>query len=227
MYMKNIYIGGDSFCVFREDPKHHWPKILANLVKANMTGEGHPGYSWWPTRMSLLKYMESPAYKFTDVFVFCHTQSYRIIAHNDSYKSGAWEPGHESHEDFKVYMQTFFVEEFQYWCYKNYILELNKLLKGKKVIHLPCFTSDLHLFDECDGILAKEPLTKFTPWSDEYRLKNPYSKEYQLFDSYHNHMSKRKNHWLAEKLAYVISNYDEIYKNYTEKNSRFSLVYNK
>jgi hypothetical protein len=141
--MNNVYIGGDSFCFWRNDSMNHWPKILANNLSLNLEGNGYPGRSWWSTRDDFINYMKTSEYDNTDLFIFCHTEPLRIL----STKVQLCSPDSVSEKLRlnEIYYKHIYDEEFHNWAMVRYFEELNFMLKNKKVIHLFCFSMTRNL----------------------------------------------------------------------------------
>lgn len=181
--MKNIFIGGDSFCYYRED--NDWPKILADKLHLKLKGRGFPGDCWWHTRQNLLQYLSTADSSNTEIFVFCHTDPFRMLTSRCFFKNV------EADEVKKKYLKYFVDHEISLWTVKHWYLELNQLLKDQKVIHFQCFSGSNELFELLSGIRVITPLVE---------LSMNKTTEQFMQDSRRNHFDLLQNQLFAQKI---------------------------
>jgi len=181
--LKNIYIVGDSFCAERSNPDAHWPAALAKLLNLSLQGQGYPGEGWWPVRNNLLNYIKSDQFDHTELFVICHTEPGRVLSDNPLFLL------RENVEmTKKVYFTYIQSDSVSSWCVQHWYHELNKLLSGRRVIHVACF---LHPeFELLEGIRILTPL---------------YNVATMIGETY-NHLTQDVNVKLAKFLAEVTAN---------------------
>jgi hypothetical protein len=129
----NLYIAGDSYCFYREDPTQHWPAALAHSLDLNLTGAGYPGQGWWALRRDLIAYSKTAAFDQTQVFVLCHTEPARMLTSQPIWNTGQEEPVKE------VYYKYIYSADVAAWAVEQWYQELNRLLQGRTVVHVPCF----------------------------------------------------------------------------------------
>ena len=165
----NIYIGGDSFCACRTDINVNWPSIVATKLNRQLLGEGFSGCSWWPTRNHLIEHLSSPKAIDTDIYIFCHTSQYRMIAPLDNLNWGSPDeinldpfPHPRDGSDARAF-KRFYYKHVQSnavadWMQQNWFRELNTLLPNKQVLHLPCFQETIPNTVLLDGVVYKNPL---------------------------------------------------------------------
>lgn len=191
----NLYVGGDSFCFYRDNDQTDWPLILANKLSMTLNGEGYPGSSWWLTRKNLKDFLSSQTYTDKDVFVICHTDNIRPPINYFPKVDDA-----VSREDInRLWLKHFFSQEFSDWMFTNWCLELNLLLRNHNVIHLNCFEYEQKFNKLLNGRIFPHVLLNVS----REELGNSRSLE---FDSRRNHFSTEKNIWLAEELFKIINN---------------------
>jgi hypothetical protein len=181
--MKHIYIGGDSFCYYRQ--ANDWPGVLADKLNLQLTGRGFPGDSWWHTRQNLLQYLSTVESNSTELFVFCHTDPFRILTSQVLFKNL------EADNIKKNYFKYFVDYEISLWTVKHWYLELNQLLKNQKVIHFQCFSSSSEPFQLLSGIRVITPLV-------ELSMNN--STENFMQDTRRNHFDPLQNQLFAQKI---------------------------
>ena len=171
-----IYIGGDSFCSERTS-FDHWPFLLAHLLKYKLQGEGFPGQGWWNTRQDLLSYCSSENFDKTQIFVFCHTNINRPLM---SMSNGT----PEFEQVSKIYYTYMENNDISIWQATMWYKELNNLLQGKHVIHIPCFRNKQGLQSLLNGIHVSPALINFAQPSGNYA----------------NHFSRDQNRGLAQQI---------------------------
>jgi hypothetical protein len=208
----NLYIVGDSYCLYRSDPAAHWPALLAQKLNLTLTGEGYPGQSWWHLRKNLLKYIRSPMFEQTDYFVVVHTEFRRILSDKIDFSNRSDPLVAAVTETYFKYIQQ---DEVDHWKTKMWFVELNQLLAGKKVIHLQGFESTKWYFDTLDGLKLSTPLIELS--LDDHHDRNKF-----FFDSRHNHFSPENNRVLANVIFDHIQNY-YVHKINTNNMVSFSL----
>jgi len=200
--LKYIYITGDSFCFNRTSPTEHWPLILANNLGYELTGEGFPGCSWWPSRLDLIQYKNQHRTKFnnTDLFVFCHTEQSRMLGDKRTY-FGSDESISLKNEIREFYLKHVYNEKVNQWAMLQWFNELNNIVADKNVIHLFCFKDTEIISSELNG-------TKFKPdlFSLSRRLGIKSRKNWVNCDSSPNHFSPYENMLLASFLTKFIQN---------------------
>jgi hypothetical protein len=184
--MSNIYITGDSFCFWRENPAYHWPLILANKLNLTLTGQGYPAKSWWYARQNLYEYKKSIDFNRTELFIFCHTEPLRILS--TKITSCFPEDIPDEFHANEVYYKHIYDEDFHKWAMTKYFHELNDMLANRKVIHLFCFKESLKLgFNICNG------------YKNVVDLKSLMNKDINTEQSY-NHFLPESNVQLADFL---------------------------
>jgi hypothetical protein len=171
-----IYIGGDSFCSNRES-LDHWPYLLAHLLKVELKGKGFPGQGWWNTRQDLLSYSKSNNFVNTEIFVICHTNINRPLM---TMPNNAPE-FEQTSKTYYTYMEN---NDISTWQASMWYRELNDLLHGKHVIHIPCFRNGQHLQCLLNGIQVTPALINFSQTDNDCA----------------NHFSIEQNRCLAEQL---------------------------
>lgn len=191
--MSYIYIGGDSFCKYRGD--QDWPKQLADLFGCQIQGKGFEGESWWHTRIELSAYIKSEKFSQTALFVFCHTDSHRILTDKRLVQNQNAEIDH-AREIYYKYIHNYHVHN---WVTANWYQELNQQLADKQVIHIQCFESTKEYFATLQGLKFSYPLTTISlgeiKQCPEYFFKEHLnnSKDFRR-----NHFSEKSNQLLAQ-----------------------------
>lgn len=148
--MTNIYIGGDSFCYYRND--YDWPGLVGKLLNAQIHGAGFPGDTWWFTRKNLIEYLSTSTGQATEIFVFCHTDPYRPLIGQKMFKNL------EAEVIKEVYFKYFVDYDISLWTTRQWYIELNRLLQNKKVLHFQSFASSKEIFKTLNGIRVITPL---------------------------------------------------------------------
>lgn len=188
----NLYVGGDSFCFYRNDPDQDWPLILANQLNKKLQGIGYPGSSWWLTRKHLLEYIKSADYTPDDVFVFCHTDSSRPLL--DYYPVISVTPSFE--ELNKMHFRHFYSEDIAQWALENWYRELNTIVDKHTVLHLFCFS---HAGSEVlQGIIFRPTLMAIS-------MRETKNLQDFVADARRNHFGPKNNQWLAGQLFDILS----------------------
>jgi hypothetical protein len=177
--MTQIYIGGDSFCYYRN--KEDWPAIVASLLGHQLAGQGFPGDSWWHTRKHLLQYLKS--HPETQTFILCHTDPFRPLTGQQFFKNA------EAEQVKEQYFKYFVDYEVSLWTVEQWYLELNELLKNRQVIHFQSFASSRNPFKLLSGIRVATPLINLSLGSENYDFIN---------DPRRNHFSPEQNQLFAE-----------------------------
>ena len=163
--MKNIYVGGDSFCSDRYGPygaATGWPARLADKLNLILTGEGFPGRGFWNVRLNLIDYLKNNNYDNTDLFVFCHTSPDRLLSKNYSRAfigigydpdpmSTAHPPPPNNKEIVEMYDKYLYEQDIHDWAMKRWFSELNTILNGKPVVHMFCFQQSEKLSHSLNG----------------------------------------------------------------------------
>jgi len=190
----NLYVGGDSFCEFRDNPNTDWPLILASCLGLPLQGQGFPGYSWWMTRKHLLQYKDSAEYNPSDVFVFCHSEPNRMLLDYTIDHTTA------SPEQLKeMYFKHFHSDAISEWTTIQWYKELNDILRGHKVLHVQCFANTQHYFDTLDGLKFTTPLMELSLKEEDGNIDK------FLFDKRRNHFNTENNRQLAEQFYKLLS----------------------
>jgi len=205
--MKNICVIGDSFCAYRST-LDHWPKKLANLLNLNLIGSGLSGESWWFVRQAFLRIVNSKEFDDTELFVFCHTQPDRIIGPDSTIQRT-----NSNQPIVKSYLMHFENKEFNNWACNQWFLECNKILDGRKVIHLENFNTTKNYFKNLNGIRVTDP-TLFESSVGEFP-DFPQGLSHFLKDSRDNHFSKHNNEKLALFLQNIYIDYQAQWPNTT------------
>jgi len=191
--MSYIYVSGDSYCAWRNNPEKDWPLILANQLNLTLEGGGYPGQGWWPTRQHLLEYIESDKFYNTKYFVFCHTDPVRMLRPTNLSKP--------SELAEKIWFAEIHSREVCNWCASQWYQELNQLLPSRQVIHLRCFDSDLKVFVQLNGL-------KFTTVLVNIALEST-NGDYKRINQGPNHFTPDYNIKFANFLAGHMINYSE------------------
>lgn len=131
-----IYIGGDSYCFYRDNPAQHWPAGLAQALSLKLEGQGFPGQGWWPTRQHFVDYCNSSKFQSTKIFIFCHTDIHRPLTGNKIWSYGF------SQEMIEFHTKYISELEVDLWTTENWYKEINARLFDKTVLHLSCFDSN-------------------------------------------------------------------------------------
>lgn len=197
--MKNVCVLGDSFCFHREQ-ETDWPVKLSKLINLNLTGEGLLGQSWWFIRTKFIKYINSPEFNDTELFVFCHTEPNRIIGTTETIMHDNWEPNLSIVKTHLMYLEN---KQFNDWCCQQWFKELNVLLSNKKVIHLQNFNSTRSFFNLLDGVKFASPSLM------DVSIKTLHTLDEFLYDQRHNHFESDKNVLLAERLSFVYNKFKD------------------
>ena len=153
--MKNIYIGGDSFCWDRRTVES-WPVFLANKLNLNLCGTGFAGRGFWNTRLDLIEYLNNKDIADnTDLFIFCHTSPDRTFsATYGKYltQEGMNPPTPTNNKEIvEIYYKYLYDEKIHNWVMEQWFLELNEILANKPVIHLFCFLESKNLSERLNG----------------------------------------------------------------------------
>lgn len=190
----NLYIGGDSFCFYRDDPNTDWPLILANKLGMTLQGEGYPGSSWWLTRKHLKAFLASNDYTSNDIFIICHTDNIRPPI--DYFPKVDI---HISREEInRLWLTHFFSQDFSDWILQNWYQEISKLLSEHTVIHVNCFEYEQKFANLFNGYVYPTALLNLS--------KQEVSNQKDLmFDPRRNHFSTEKNQWLADEFFKILS----------------------
>lgn len=207
--MSYIYIGGDSFCKYRGN--QDWPKQLADLFGYQIEGKGFEGESWWHTRIELSAYIKSEKFDQTKLFVFCHTDSHRILSDNRLVQNQSPEIDH-AREIYYKYIHNYHVHN---WTAQHWYQELNQWLTGKQVIHLQCFESTRDYFATLQGLKFVYPLTTIS--LDEIK-HNP---DYFFAEHLNNSKDFRRNHF-SEKNNQLLARF--IYDHYNRAETYNELI---
>ena len=147
--MSRIYIGGDSFCYYR-DAESDWPVLVAAKLGYRLHGRGFPGDSWWLTRRNLLEHMA--AFPDTETFIFCHTNPHRLLTGQRLFKNS------EAEAVKQQYLRYFIDYDVGMWAVRQWYQELNQLLAGRQVLHFQSFASSNEPFQLLEGRKFTTPL---------------------------------------------------------------------
>jgi hypothetical protein len=190
----NLYVGGDSFCFYRDNPNTDWPLIMANKLGLSLQGQGFPGSSWWLTRKNLKDFLDSKDYTANDIFVICHTDYSRPPI---SYfpKIGFTASREEIN---RLWLTHFFSQEFSDWALTSWYSELNTWLRNHFVLHLNCFEYEKKFANKLDGIVYHNSLLNVS----KQEMSKPSD---MMYDARRNHFSTEKNQWMADELIKIIS----------------------
>jgi hypothetical protein len=197
---RKIFIVGDSYCYYRTDPDAHWPARLSRNLGLELRGSGFPGEGWWPVRKSLLDYSQTSDFDQTELFVFCHTQPSRALTSNPNFHIGL-----EQNKNF--YLKFIQSNDVDSWTVSTWYNELNTLLAGKRVIHLPSFEHN-----EFQSILLGYRL--LTPLLNISILSaggNLFEHDWggstvkTKMNSFHNHFSPKENVNFGDFITHVVT----------------------
>lgn len=189
--MRSIYIGGDSFCYYRKSGD--WPVILANKLNLQLKGCGFPGDSWWRTRQHLMQYLSTKKSKNTEIFVFCHTDPYRLLTSQTTFEN------YEAQKARLQYIKYFMDYDIGLWTTRHWYLELNELLKNQRVIHLQCFDSSRPIFPLLSGLRITTPLVKLSLKDNE--TIGEWKRPMGHLDDRRNHFNPAQQQSLAQKIV--------------------------
>ena len=168
--------------------------ILANLLDRELLGKGYAGQTWWTCREKLLEFKQSPLFDQVDLFVICHTEPNRVIGNIPHFQF--MDDKDAGMRDFRRhYMDLIYNKDFNEWCAKNWMQELNHILQDKKVIHIPGFENLFPFLSLLDGFVIKPSLTEISLQEPGYN-----DREKLNYDARANHLSKENNQWLAHEL---------------------------
>jgi hypothetical protein len=190
----NLYVGGDSFCFYRDNADSDWPLILANKLGLLLQGQGFPGSSWWLTRKNLKDFLDSKEYTTNDIFVICHTDYSRPPI--DYFPKVDMTLSRE--EINRLWLTHFFSQEFSDWILTNWYSELNTWLCNHFVLHLNCFDYEKKFANKLRGIVYENSLVNIS------RQEVDKSSD-MMYDARRNHFSTEKNQWIANELATIIN----------------------
>ena len=174
-----IYIGGDSFCYYRED--NDWPKIVADTLGHELAGQGFPGDCWWLTRQHLINHLK--IYPSTEIFIFCHTDPFRPLTGQKFFKNP------EADQVREQYFRYFVDYDVSLWTVQNWYVELNKLLTDKHVLHFQSFASSKEPFKLLSGTRVITPLVDLSLKNSQLVFTN---------DPRRNHFSTEQNYEFAQ-----------------------------
>lgn len=116
----------------------------------------------------------------------------------------------------EMYFKHIHDDEVQTWAYKMWLNELNSLLAGKKVIHLPCFYKSKELVDEISfGAKIDIPLMDIGVMKILHSQRKSYKNwksdrdviPKEWFDLPYNHFDARTNNQIAQ---YIIDVYNDM-----------------
>ena len=187
--MAQIYIGGDSFCYYRNS--QDWPSIVANTLGYELLGQGFPGDGWWLTRKHLLQHLKN--YPDTQAFIFCHTDPFRPLTGQQFFKNP------EAEQVKKMYFKYFVDYEVSLWTVEQWYLELNKLLKDRRVLHFQSFSSSRDPFRLLSGTRVTTPLVELSLENNTYDFLN---------DPRRNHFSLEQNQLFAQLVIDCLNSND-------------------
>jgi len=192
--LSRLYIGGDSFCKYRNQPTD-WPRRLADQLGLELHGRGYEGDTWWYTRRELIQYLTGDLSQDTQLFVICHTDPHRILNGQHRLTQGLSD---ETDRVREVYYKYIHDSEIHNWTAKQWYQELNTVLAGRPVIHLQCFNSTRGYFDILQGL-------KFTAALTEISVTEPGAdRAVFMSDARRNHFSTENNLKLAD---FVLGHY--------------------
>jgi len=187
--LKNVYIGGDSFCYYRQE--HDWPYIVAKLLNRNLRGRGFPGDSWWHTKKHLTKYLDSSWAKNTDIYIFCHTDPYRPL-------TGQTFSNNPEAEVIKNQYYKYFVDyDVSLWAVQHWYQELNNMMTDHTVLHFQSFNTSSDVFQQLNGTRVLTPLVELSLGGKSWN-------EF-MNDSRHNHFDTEHNKKFAELVIQSLS----------------------
>ena len=194
--MAQLYISGDSYCFYREDPEQHWPARLAENLGLELAGAGYPGQGWWPTRRDLTSYDQLDQ---VEVFVFCHTDPERVLTDNPvfAYSNPLRE---QATETWFKYIQSPVISQ---WCAAHWYRELNHVTQGRRVIHLRGFESvDM---SRLTGARMTTPLLKLAVEAVGGDYQGDWGPRAAEMNDLHNHLPAESNRALADCLTQAVT----------------------
>lgn len=197
MSSKNIFITGDSFAFHRIEPQD-WPYEVAVGLNLKLKGAGYPGYSWWPSLISLKEYAESKDFKNTEYFIFVHTQLRRPLAFTESYDVKACNEDNPDYHIWETYVKYFYNYDFSYWAMEKYLAEINEICENKKIIHLRAFQGEEKIYKKANGIILQETMISYTD----------HRRNQEFWNYGRNHMEPEINCYFAQQLIKICRKYD-------------------
>ena len=177
--MTQVYIGGDSFCYYRNP--QDWPSLVAKTLGSELSGQGFPGDCWWLTRKNLLQHLKN--YPDTQTFIFCHTDPFRPLTGQQFFKNS------EAEQVKEIYFKYFVDYDVSLWTVRQWYLELNELLKDRRVLHFQSFSSSRDPFKLLSGTRVTTPLVALSLENGEQNFLN---------DLRRNHFSLEQNQLFAQ-----------------------------
>ena len=186
--MTRIYIGGDSFCYYRNESTD-WPTLVAEHMGLELRGRGFPGDSWWLTRINLLEHLA--LFPDTQTFVFCHTNPHRLLTGQRLFKNS------EAEQVKQQYLKYFIDDDVSLWTVRQWYLELNQLLAGRHVLHFQSFSSSQEPFKLLAGTRVSTPLIELSVGPDP-------TQDF-MNDPRRNHFSTEQNKQFAQIVVDCLS----------------------
>jgi len=184
--MKYVFITGDSYCLYRDNPEEHWPARVAKKLELELLGEGYAGQGWWESRLDFVDKFVNNRDKYFDetpVFIFVHTDPLRPITAQEV---------HTDSEAYKFYVKHYLDEDVSYWCTTNWYKEINKYTKGKIVIHLHAFDTSTTIGKILEGTTLMPTLV------DLSTVDHGGAVNILRNDKIHNAMNASKNHFTID-----------------------------
>ena len=214
--MKHILFFGDSFASAAKDAtgfgqqstsgltQVSYLDIVADQLGAKLLCMGHGGISWWFSYVRMKEYINKypEVWSSVDYVVACLTNASRPKISNQEY-AGKVDPGKPGQE---------LQEDFDRWAYTKFLEEFSDLVKGKKVILLPCFQQEHWISIDYRHRFATSALDLCTISQSEIPVsggKYPMNEILAKIgrDKRLNHLNDQNNRALAQDILEKFSNY--------------------
>ena len=154
-----------------------------------LRGRGFPGDSWWLTRINLLEHLA--LFPDTQTFVFCHTNPHRVLTGQRLFKNP------DAEQVKQQYLKYFIDDAVSLWTVRQWYLELNQLLAGRRVLHFQSFTSSQEPFQLLAGTRVTTPLIQLSLGSDP-------AQDF-INDTRRNHFDTEQNKQFAQRVVDCLS----------------------
>lgn len=226
MSRRSIVFVGDSYCSAwsrpsRIDPqpaqqgnqRESWIDHCTLALDLDFYSFGFAGKAWWYSRHYFLKYWREHL-DFTadvDAFVFVHTDPYRFPSHDIAigteimcFPEDAWSKVPEifkRQKELSVALKYYYAhlhnDDFHFWAFQQWIMELDRILPDRPVLHfhtLPHSIPMHQLVYQGKGMLFTNSLThislgEYTGTEEEIHKKNFYRDQRPSHFNAHNNQA--------------------------------------